>query len=88
MSATTVPKSKAKLHPAPQLMPEGVEATEPEPAPAGVTVSVNCCNAKVAVTLRAASIVTVHGPGPVHAPLHPVKTEPVAGVGVRVTSLP
>lgn len=43
--------------------------------------------AKVPVTLRAASMVTVHVPMPVHAPLQPAKLEPVAGAAVNVTGV-
>ena len=43
---------------------------------------------KVAVTLFAASIVTWQVPVPAQAPLQPAKTLPVAGVAVRVTTVP
>ena len=43
---------------------------------------------KLAVTLLAAVIVTVQLPVPVHAPLQPVKVEPVVGMAVRVTIVP
>ena len=36
----------------------------------------------------AASIVTLHAPLPLHAPLQPVKVEPVAAVAVSVTTVP
>jgi hypothetical protein len=42
----------------------------------------------VAVTDRAASIVTTHSADPEQSPAHEVKTEPTAGVGVRVTLVP
>src|SRR5580765_8662962 len=38
----------------------------------------------VAVTARVAVIATVHGPVPVHAPLHPANVEPLVGVAVSV----
>jgi len=44
--------------------------------------------ANVAVTARAALIVTLHAPVPVQAPLQPVNVEPVAGAAVRVTAAP
>lgn len=45
--------------------------------------------AKVAVTLRAAVIETVHVvPLPVHAPLHPEKIYPLLGDSVSVTEVP
>jgi hypothetical protein len=43
---------------------------------------------KVAVTDRAAFIVTVQVPVPEQAPLQPVKFVPVAGVAVSVTRVP
>ena len=46
--------------------------------PTGVVVN-------VAVTLRAAVMLTVQVPVPVQAPLHPVKVDPVAAAAVRVT---
>src|SRR5437870_1229512 len=44
--------------------------------------------AKVAMTARAALIVTLQGPVPVQLPLQPVKVAPAAGAGVRVTTVP
>jgi hypothetical protein len=72
-----------------QLMPAGFDATVPAPAVMPrleVTVRVRGASMKVAVTLRAALIVTVQVPVPVHAPLQPVKDEPAAGVAVSVTA--
>ena len=43
---------------------------------------------KVAVTVLAASMMTVHDAVPVQAPVQPVKAEPEAGVAVRVTLVP
>jgi hypothetical protein len=52
-------------------------------AAGGLTVDV-----KVAVTVLSASMVTVQVPVPLQAPLQPAKVEPVAGVGVKVTTAP
>ena len=42
----------------------------------------------VAVTAFAASIVTMHDPVPVHAPLQPANVEAPSGVAVNVTTVP
>jgi len=53
------------------------------------TVRVNLCRVKVAVTDLAAFMVTVQvAPETVSHPLQLVKSDPVAGVAVRVTTLP
>ena len=77
-----------------QLMPAGLELTEPPAAVtdrAALTVSVDEVAEevvpKVAVTVRAALIVTVQvGVGPVQAPLQPVKVLPGAAEAVSVTA--
>ena len=79
-----------------QLMPAGLELTEPPAvvtARAAFTVSVAevvwLVVPKVAVTVRAALIVTVQVVAlPVHAPLQPLKVLPLAGVAVSVTAAP
>jgi hypothetical protein len=43
---------------------------------------------KVAVTLFAASIVTLQVPVPVHAPDHPANVDPVDAPAVKVTAVP
>ena len=54
-----------------------------------VTVSVNVCKAKVAVTVLAALMVTVQiGPDAVSHPVQPVWTDPAAAVAVSVTTVP
>jgi hypothetical protein len=76
----------------PQSMPVGEEVTVPVPLPTVATVSVYVvcvgCVPNVAVTLRAADMLTVQVPVPVQAPLHPVKVEPVPAAAVRVTEVP
>ena len=71
-------------------MPVGVLVTVPLPVPALLTMSVADDDvANVAVTVVAAVTVTVQGPEPVHPPpLQPLKVDPVAGVAVRVTTVP
>ena len=60
----------------------------PLPVPAVAVVKLKVCCVKVAVTLLAASIVTLHAPAPLHAPLQLVNVEKAAGVGVSVTTTP
>src|SRR5207247_6584939 len=67
----------------------GALVTVPLPVPAGVTVRVEVCTVKVAVTVVAAESVTTHVPAPEQPPpLQPVKVEPAAGVAVNVTAVP
>ena len=62
--------------------------TVPLPVPALPTVSAKVWVVKVAVTERAALMVTEQEAAvPVHAPLQPLKVEPAAGVAVSVTAV-
>ena len=88
VSVTTVPELYASVQSAPQLIPAGVLVTVPVPVPALATVSVYCWSVNIAVTDVAAFTVTVHGPVPLHAPLHPAKVDPELGVAVSVTVVP
>jgi hypothetical protein len=88
VKVTAVPVVNDAEHEAPQLMPAGLLVTVPLPAPALVTVSAKVGRANVAVTARAALIVTEQLPVPVQAPLQPVKVEPAVGAAVRVTAVP
>ena len=73
---------------APQLIPAGALVTAPLPVPALPTVSAKVWAVKVAVTERAALMVTEQEVAvPVHAPLQPLKVEPAAGVAVSVTAV-
>jgi len=87
VSVTTVPTAKSALHVAPQLIPAGLDVTEPLPEPSLVTLSA-AAGSKVTVTYVAALIVTEHGPLPLHAPDHDVNTDPALGVAVNVTLEP
>jgi hypothetical protein len=77
---------------APQMIPLGELVTVPNGAssPALVTVRVKVVAevVKVAVTVVAAVMVTVHVPVPEQGPLQPAKEEPAAGEAVRVTTVP
>ena len=73
---------------APQLIPAGALVTVPLPVPALLIVSAKVWAVKVAVTERAALMVTEQVVAvPVHAPLQPLKVEPAAGVAVNVTAV-
>jgi hypothetical protein len=74
---------------APQVIPAGLELTEPEPTPPLLTVKVSVCSVKVAVTDVAAVTDTTQVPVPEHPPpVHPVKSELTSGVAVKVTTVP
>jgi hypothetical protein len=89
VNVITVPALKVAEQVLPQLMPAGLELTLPRPRPDLLTVSVNFWTAKVAVTVVAAVIVTVHVPVPEQPPpLQPVNVEPLAGDAVSVTLVP
>jgi hypothetical protein len=76
------------LHVDPQLIPAGLLLTPPAPVPARLTETVLGFAVNVAVTATAVFPATVQGPVPVHAPLQPVKVDPLAAVAVRVTDSP
>ena len=66
-----------------QLTPDGVDETVPAPLPTPTTVTL-VASSKRAVAVNDAATVNWHVARPVQAPLHPTKTEPGAGCGVRV----
>jgi len=88
VSATTEPAAYGSEQSAPQLMPAGEDVTVPLPVPVFVTPTVYGFSVNVAVTLRAALIVTEHAPVPVQAPLQPLKVEPAEAEGVSATTVP
>ena len=74
---------------APQVIPAGLELTDPDPFPDFETLRLNVCSVKVAVTDVAAVIETTQVPVPEQPPPdHPVKVDPVDGVAVKVTLVP
>jgi hypothetical protein len=90
-SVTLFPAPMFALQVAPQsIVPGGTLATVPAPVPARLTVSAKLPGAavKLAVTFRAALIVTTHRPVPVQSPLQPAKVAPPVGVALSVTGVP
>jgi hypothetical protein len=86
---TTVPMGKLAWQLLPQLIPAGLELTEPDPVPCLEIVRVGVVEAKVAVTERSWSSSTVQlGLVPEQSPDHPVNTEEASGVAVRVMPVP
>ena len=70
-------------------MPAGLELTDPEPVPSFDTSSAQVFSVNVAVTERAALIVTTQSPVPEQpAPDQPVKSALATGVAVNVTTVP
>jgi hypothetical protein len=73
----------------PQLIPAGLDVTVPVPVPGLLTVRLNCCTAKLAETLVAALMVTLHVPVPEQPPpLQPLNVDPLPAAAVRVTTVP
>ncbi len=71
----------------PQLIPAGLEVTVPLPVPDLVTVRVKVWRLKVAVQVLLAVMVTEASEQSA-SPVQPAKTDPLAGVAVRVTTVP
>ena len=80
----------ALVQPAVQLKPLGLLVTLPAPVPdlVSVTKRVVAAAVKLAVTLRALSMLTVQLLVPLQAPPQPVKLLPDAGYAVKVTDAP
>ena len=87
VSVKVVPFEKYPSQSLPQLISEGEEVIVPVPAPFFVTARY-VEGSNLAVTVFAASIVTVQVPVPEHAPVHPIKVESIDGFAVKVTVLP
>jgi hypothetical protein len=86
VSVTEVASLNVAVHVAPQVIPLGLDETDPAPVPEVATVRVQT-GMNVAVTDRACVIETVQVPVPVQAPLQPVKTSVPVGVAVSVTEV-
>ncbi|MGC2697770.1 MAG: hypothetical protein WA738_18440 [Candidatus Angelobacter sp.] len=87
VKVTWVPVSKEALHVCPQLIPDGLLATEPFPVPASVTPNVGEA-LKLAMTEVSCVTVTLQALVPLQAPDHPAKNELLAGDAVSVTCVP
>ena len=88
-SVTVVPPAYGSEQSAPQLIPAGFEVTTPAPAPVLLTPSVKLATLKLAVTVRALLIATLHVvPDTESQPVHPAKTEPAFAAAVIVTVVP
>ena len=88
VSVTWVPLAKLVLQVGAQLIPPGLLATVPVPAPASVTVSTTAfwMALKLAVTCWLALSVRLQvGLLPLHPPVHPANDELAAAASVRVT---
>jgi hypothetical protein len=86
VSVTDVPPTNDAAHSLPQLIPPGDDVTVPLPRPCLVTVSEYVTREKVAVTLRAWLMVTLHVEFvPLHAPDQRTNFEPDDGDAVRTT---
>jgi hypothetical protein len=89
---TSVPGGKPAVQgPTVHVIPVGLEVTVPLPVPVGITVRTVVVAAtvpNVAVTPVAALTVVTVQVLPLHAPLHPAKLDPEAGVAVSVTGVP
>jgi hypothetical protein len=82
-----VPLSNTAEQVAPQLMPEGVEDTDPVPVPAKTTESVGLL--KFAVTVVLAVRVKLQSPVPLHTvAVQPVKLDTLLGVAITVIAVP
>ena len=77
------------VHVLPQARPLTLLVTLPDPVPcldtATLTEAPELDKENWALTDRACVMLTEQVPEPLHAPLQPVKTEPLLGVAVRVT---
>src|SRR5688572_17359768 len=87
VSVTIVFGAYCSMQSVPQLMPGGFDDTMPMPLPASATISV-FWRTKFAVAVLSASSVTVHVSMPLHAPVQPTNSEPVAALAVSVTVEP
>ena len=76
VSVTFVPYAKLAEHVGPQLTPEGLLETLPEPEPDSETVR-TWGPVNVAVTFWGWSIDTTHAPVPEQAPPHPLNVNPI-----------
>lgn len=84
VSVTGVPGLKLALQVCPQLIPDGLLVTLPEPVPPNAMASTGK-SLKLPITEVFCVSVTLHAPVPLQAPDHPAKKEFVAGEATSVT---
>jgi phage tail protein X len=84
LRVTVLLPGNASLQSVPQVIPAGVEVTEPDPLPVFDTLSGTGGRVKVAVHDTAADIVTIPSAQSA-APDQPMKVEPAAAVAVSAT---
>jgi hypothetical protein len=90
VNVTVLPYRMLAEHVVPQSMPSGALVTVPPPGPPSATSSRRYRGPKVAVTVRARSIVTVQAPVEPHAgaPVQPWNVESAAAAADSVTTVP
>ncbi len=91
VSVTIVPLLKGAIQVAPQLMDPSLLVTVPVPVPSLVTDRLKVpfwIRLKVATTVSAEFMVTVHVAVPDEQPIHPANVDPDAGDAVSVTIVP
>jgi hypothetical protein len=88
VKVTLAPCKKLEVQVAPQSTPAGLLEMLPVPVPDFVIVSANLgIRLKLAVTVFAASIVTLQVVKPVQAPVQPAKLEPASATAVNTTTV-
>jgi hypothetical protein len=89
VSVTLVPYANVAVQLEPHEIPDGELDTAPVPVPVSETSTSGVSASKVAIALRAWSIVSVQvAVVPLHAPDQPVNVEPVPAVAVSMTVSP
>ena len=88
VKVSVLPRGTSALQVLPQAIAAGAEVIVPLPVPLRATPSDWWVRVKLATTLFASFIATLHVPVPLHAPLQPANTEPAAGLAASATVVP